>query len=61
AGFKTKLLSKDIDLFLKNAEAAGTPAGVARTIADLWRRCDEALPDSDFTRVYEFLTKKDSD
>ncbi|NQU61710.1 MAG: NAD(P)-dependent oxidoreductase, partial [Rhodospirillales bacterium] len=46
AGFKTKLLSKDIDLFLKNAEAAGTPAGVARTIADLWRRCDEALPDS---------------
>lgn len=61
AGFKTKLLSKDIDLFLKNAETAGTPAGVAHTIADLWRRCNEALPDSDFTRVYEFLTKEGKD
>jgi len=56
AGFKTTLLAKDIRLFLENAKAAGTPSEVASTIADLWRRCDEELPDSDFTRVYEFLT-----
>jgi 3-hydroxyisobutyrate dehydrogenase len=59
AGFKTKLLTKDVGLFLENAKAAGTPTAVAETIAGLWRRCDEALPDSDFTRIYEFLTKED--
>ena len=56
--FKTKLLSKDIRLYLENAKAAGTPSEVAETIAGLWQGCDEALPDSDFTRVYEFLTNK---
>ncbi len=56
AGFKTKLLTKDVRLFLENAKAAGTPSEVAQTIAELWRRCDEALPDSDFSRIYEFLS-----
>jgi 3-hydroxyisobutyrate dehydrogenase-like beta-hydroxyacid dehydrogenase len=60
AGFKTALLTKDVQLFLDNAKAAGTPVDVAETVVDLWRRCNEALPDSDFTRVYEFLTGKDS-
>ena len=55
AGFKTKLLTKDVGLFLDNAKAAGTPTAVAETVAGLWRRCDEALPDSDFTRIYEFI------
>ena len=58
AGFKTKLLTKDVRLFLENAQAAGTPSDVAQTIAELWRRCDQALPDSDFSRIYEFLTDK---
>jgi 3-hydroxyisobutyrate dehydrogenase-like beta-hydroxyacid dehydrogenase len=59
AGFKTRLLTKDIRLFLENAKAAGTPSEVAGTVAEQWRRCDEALPDSDFTRIYEFLSNKD--
>ena len=61
AGFKTKLLTKDVGLFLDNAKAAGTPTAVAETVVDLWRRCDAALPESDFTRIYEFLTEKDPD
>ncbi|HIC28858.1 MAG TPA: NAD(P)-dependent oxidoreductase [Rhodospirillales bacterium] len=61
AGFKTKLLTKDVGLFLDNAKAAGTPTAVAETVVDLWRRCDAALPDSDFTRIYEFLTEKNPD
>jgi hypothetical protein len=24
-------------------------------VAALWQACDRALPDSDFTRVYEYL------
>jgi 3-hydroxyisobutyrate dehydrogenase len=59
AGFKTALLTKDIRLFLENARAAGTPSKVAATVAEQWRRCDEAMPDSDFTRIYEFLSEKD--
>ena len=61
AGFKTKLLTKDVGLFLDNAKAAGTPTAVAETVVDLWRRCDAALPESDFTRIYEFLTEKNPD
>ncbi|MBC8338070.1 MAG: NAD(P)-dependent oxidoreductase [Rhodospirillales bacterium] len=58
AGFKTALLTKDVQLFLDNAKAAGTPVEVAETVVDLWRRCNDALPDSDFTRIYEFVTGK---
>ncbi|MCH7936698.1 MAG: NAD(P)-dependent oxidoreductase [Proteobacteria bacterium] len=61
AGFKTSLLTKDIGLFLENARAAGTPSAVAGTVAEQWRRCDEAMPDSDFTRIYDFLNRKDRD
>lgn len=61
AGFKTKLLTKDVGLFLDNAKAAGTPVEIAEAIAGLWRRCNEALPDSDFTRIYEFLTDDEPD
>ncbi len=55
AGFKTALLAKDIRLYLENARAAGTPDAVGSVVARLWRACDRALPDSDFTRVYEYL------
>jgi len=59
AGFKTRLLTKDVGLFLDSAKAAGTPVAVAKTVAQLWRRADKALPDSDFTRIYQFITGKD--
>ncbi len=61
AGFKTRLLTKDVGLFLDKAKAAGTPVAVAETVVDLWRRADKALPDSDFTRIYEFITAKKTD
>ncbi len=55
AGFKTALLAKDIRLYLENARAAGAPDAVGSVVAALWQACDRALPDSDFTRVYEYL------
>ena len=58
AGFKTKLLTKDVNLFLKNAKAAGTPLTLAATLAAIWNGCDATLPDSDFTRIYEFVRDK---
>jgi len=55
AGFKTTLLAKDLRLYLENARAAGTPDAVGSAVAGLWQDCDKALPDSDFTRIYQYL------
>jgi len=55
AGFKTRLLTKDVRLFVENARAAGTPVEIASVVADIWRRADEAMPDTDFTRIYPFI------
>ncbi len=55
AGFKTTLLAKDIRLYLENARAAGAPHELGAVVAALWQACNRALPDSDFTRVYQFI------
>ena len=55
AGFKTALLAKDLKLYLENARAAGSPDGLGSLVAEFWAACDKALPDSDFTRFYEFI------
>lgn len=58
AGFKTKLLTKDVNLFVRNAKAAGTPLTLATTLAAIWNGADAALPDSDFTKIYEYIRDK---
>lgn len=58
AGFKTKLLTKDVNLFVKNAKAAGTPVTLASTVAAIWNGADATLPDSDFTRIFEYIRDK---
>ncbi len=55
AGFKTALLAKDVRLYLDNAVQAGTPTRIGAAVNGLWQDTDKALPDSDFTRVYEFI------
>ena len=60
AGFKTALLAKDVTLYLDNARAAGAPHALGEVVATLWQACDRALPDSDFTRVFEYLREIDT-
>jgi len=55
AGFKTALLAKDVRLYLENAKNAHMPDGIGSLISETWNQCDEALPGSDFTRIYEFI------
>jgi len=55
AGFKTELLAKDVRLFFDNANAAGTPVRISEAVTRLWEDTNRALPNSDFTRVYEFI------
>jgi len=52
AGFATALLAKDINLFLENAHAAGTPTEVADTVGKVWNDTDETLPGSDIMALY---------
>jgi len=52
AGFATALLAKDINLFLENAHAAGTPTEIADTVGKVWNDTDETLPGSDIMALY---------
>jgi len=55
AGFATALMAKDMRLYHAAAEEAGTPNRVGTLIDALWQAADRAMPDSDFTRIYDYL------
>jgi 3-hydroxyisobutyrate dehydrogenase-like beta-hydroxyacid dehydrogenase len=55
AGFTIDLLSKDIDLFLAEADKAATGDKVGPAVGDTLRAMKQAMPGEDFTRIYEFL------
>lgn len=55
AGFTIDLLSKDIDLFLVEADKAKTGDKVGHAVGDTLRAMKQAMPGADFTRIYQFL------
>jgi 3-hydroxyisobutyrate dehydrogenase-like beta-hydroxyacid dehydrogenase len=55
AGFAMPLMSKDVALYYKNAVAAGTVTDLGTAVAEIWEGAVAAMPDADFTRVYEFV------
>ena len=56
AGFHTALMAKDLRLYLETLRTAGTAGAVADVVSDLWQRTDAALPGSDFTRIWQFVS-----
>jgi 3-hydroxyisobutyrate dehydrogenase len=56
AGFHTHLMAKDMRLFLDSVAHTGTAATVAASVSDVWRRADEAMPGSDFTQIWQFVS-----
>lgn len=59
AGFFAELLNKDVQLYIDNVRAAGAPASVGTAVAELWQRSvDSFPPQTDFTRIYEFIRDK---
>jgi 3-hydroxyisobutyrate dehydrogenase-like beta-hydroxyacid dehydrogenase len=56
AGFHTRLMSKDLQLFLQSVAAAGTSGVVAGAIGQVWSDADAAMPDSDFTEIWKFVS-----
>jgi 3-hydroxyisobutyrate dehydrogenase len=56
AGFHTRLMSKDVALFLQSVEAAGTSHAAATAIGQVWAAADAAMPGSDFTEIWKFVS-----
>lgn len=56
AGFHTRLMAKDVRLFLDSVARTGTAAAVAESVSDVWQRADAAMPGSDFTRIWQFVS-----
>jgi 3-hydroxyisobutyrate dehydrogenase len=54
-GFAGALMTKDVALYLENAEAAGVPHELAGTVVDLWQRFNAAHPTADFTYLHRYL------
>jgi 3-hydroxyisobutyrate dehydrogenase len=55
AGFHTRLMAKDLRLYVAMAERVGTQDTVGRAVSELWQATDAALPGSDFTEVWRFV------
>ena len=58
AGFHTQLMSKDLALFLESISAAGTHDVVASAVGRVWAAADAAMPGSDFTEIWKFVSAK---
>lgn len=61
AGFRTALMAKDLRLYAQAVDAAGTHAEVGPAVSAVWQRADEALPGSDFTRIWQFVERAGGD
>jgi 3-hydroxyisobutyrate dehydrogenase len=53
--FAGALMTKDVRLYLDEAEAAGAPRALAATVAQMWQRFHAAHPDADFTYIHRYL------
>ena len=54
-GFATRLMAKDMRLYLDAVRGARTPDRVGEVVAGVWNRLDTAWPRSDFTEIYPFV------
>jgi 3-hydroxyisobutyrate dehydrogenase-like beta-hydroxyacid dehydrogenase len=54
-GFAGALMTKDVSLYLENAENAGAPHDLAGRVAALWQRFNAAHPVADFTYLHKYL------
>ncbi len=55
AGFAMALMTKDVGLYLKEVQAAGTPERIGGPMSALWNDARDAMPGSDFTEIYRFI------
>ncbi|MEY2553182.1 MAG: hypothetical protein QOC57_1042, partial [Ilumatobacteraceae bacterium] len=49
-------MTKDVGLFIDGAASVGTADVVASAVTATWRGCDAALPGSDFTEIWRYVS-----
>ena len=54
-GFTSRLLEKDLRLYLEALEASGGEEVLASSVHGLWRRLENAESNADITRIYPFV------
>ena len=54
SGFATRLMAKDLRLYVRCAEESGAPHTLSALLRDVWNALEEDQPGSDFTRIYPF-------
>ena len=54
-GFATKMMAKDIRLYVENVTRSKTASKIAPLVAAQFAALEEAEPGSDFTRIYPFV------
>lgn len=55
AGFYTALMKKDLSLYLEGVQTAQTPKCLSTLLTEIWQQADEAMPGSDFSKIFEFM------
>lgn len=60
AGFSTALMTKDVQLYLDEIGRAGTPSNVGAAVVDVWNHAHAAMPGSDFTEIWKFVSGQSS-
>ena len=58
AGFSTAHMTKDVGLFVDRSGEVGTANRVSGAVGSTWHDCDAALPGSDFTEIWKFVSNQ---
>ena len=57
-GFATKMMAKDVRLYVENVTRSKTVCNIAPLVAEAFAQLEKAEPGSDFTRIYPFIRDK---
>lgn len=55
-GFYTRLMAKDVRLFNSVAAEVGTARSISEAVGAVWDACDAAMPGSDFSEIWKFVS-----
>lgn len=55
-GFRTALMAKDVRSYIESAPFTDAPSALGLAVDEMWRNCHDALPDSDCSEMYRFVT-----
>ena len=57
-GFATKMMAKDVRLYVENVTRSKTVCNIAPLVAEAFAQLEETEPGSDFTKIYPFIRDK---